>query len=130
MRRFTPCLLRMVLLVIPMLAVPHSQARANPFGERDIMTHPLKLLCKPSGRFVEITVAGMGTKPVEVEYELTVSGNSTTRHKGKTRLNGAVDEVISKVSIAASANWSATLRVQQSDGAAYTLRQDSQKGCV
>jgi hypothetical protein len=81
----------------------------------------LKMSSKQNEGNVEITVIGLSPDPVLVSYKLEVSGQSTTRHSGSTRLSAGDRQILSRVRVSAQQRWCATLQVEQSNGVQYRL---------
>ena len=90
---------------------------------------PLELVVEPagnvdgSGDFVEILIRTTSASGMEVKYALELQGRSSTRHAGRTQLNGAVGSVLSRVRVPDDSEWCATLEVTPAEGAAYRLQQ-------
>ncbi len=100
-----------------------SAMAADRVGDTEMQsTQALKLEKEALPGAVEIKVMGHSENAVDVSYRLSVTGNSTTRHAGKTRLSPGVEAVLSRVKISADGDWCAVLEVEE-EGRLYTLTQ-------
>lgn len=81
----------------------------------------IKMTSKHNGDNVEIIVTGQSPDPVSVNYKLEVSGQSTTRHSGSTRLAAGDKQTLSRVRVSTAKRWCAVLQVEQSNGVNYRL---------
>ncbi|MEL7198804.1 MAG: curli-like amyloid fiber formation chaperone CsgH [Pseudomonadota bacterium] len=98
-----------------------SASAADGLGETKMeSTQALKLEKEALSGAVEIRVLGHSSNAVDVSYTLSVTGNSTTRHAGKTRLSPGVEATLSRVKISTDGDWCAVLEVEE-QGRSYTL---------
>ena len=98
-------------------------------GAAEDASRPLELVVETpktadgSDDFVEILIRTTSASGMEVKYALELQGRSSTRHTGRTQLNGAVGSVLSRVRVPDDSEWCATLEVTPAEGAAYRLQQ-------
>ena len=71
---------------------------------------------------VDLALRARSEAALEVQYELEVTGASTTRHKGRTKLAPGKTQTLSMVSTSSASSWCAIVHVEQSDGLSYSLK--------
>ncbi len=75
-------------------------------------------VARSDGRVV-ITLVGQSAEPRIVSYALNVTGGSTTRHAGRTRID-AHPRILSQVSVTTPAAGGAVLQVTEEHGTGYS----------
>lgn len=75
---------------------------------------------KSDGRIV-ITVEGQSAAPKIIQYDLTVTGASATRHRGRTRV-GSDRRILSQVTVLDGSAECAILTVEEVDDTRYEER--------
>jgi len=71
------------------------------------------------GETIEVTLIGNSTVEQRVEYELELSGNSNSNHKGSTVLAANSPAVLSTMRMHGGRNWCVKAIVREEDGKSY-----------
>lgn len=82
----------------------------------------LSLQTLVKGDMVEINLRGEASHPTDVQYTVNLSGSSTTRHTGRTRVVPGDPQTLSTLRIRGDTAWCATVEVVQDRDVSYTLR--------
>lgn len=70
---------------------------------------------------LEVRLIGLSPRAQDVRYSLEVTGTSTSRYRGATRLAADTQAVLSTVRTAAGAAWCVRLVAEEEGRAPYTL---------
>lgn len=71
------------------------------------------------GETIEVTLTGNSPHDQRVQYELELTGASTSRHKGSTMLRANDVSVLSTMRMNAAPTWCVAARVTEQDGTTY-----------
>lgn len=71
------------------------------------------------GETIEVVLRGNSPRDQRVQYELELTGASTSRHKGSTMLRANDASVLSTMRMSAAPSWCVTARVTEQDGTTY-----------
>ncbi len=74
---------------------------------------------------VKVLLLAQSRHRQEVSYEIELTGDSTTRHKGRTTVDPGGQRVLSTIRMSTSGAWCARVTVQEDDGAPYELSRGS-----
>jgi hypothetical protein len=70
---------------------------------------------------IEVQLIGLSERTLEVTYTLEMTGNSTSRHRGKTTLTAGSRAVLSSMRASANENWCVKLVAKEAGDAPYEL---------
>lgn len=70
---------------------------------------------------IEVQLVGHSPRTQEVSYTLEVTGNSTSRHRGKTTLTAGRTAVLSTMRASAGADWCVKLVAEEPGRAPYEV---------
>lgn len=108
---------RRFLLVTPAFALASGGGAAAGGGsDRALSLHVVE-----SGDSVEVQLVAESPVTQQVEYEIELIGNSTSRHAGNTSVAAGNRHVLSTMRATGSSSWCARAKVSESGGASYTL---------
>jgi hypothetical protein len=121
-----------LLRLLPALGLAAPMAAANPnvpaATEGTAMTDPhaaatraLALDVASREGMLEVRLIGRSAHAQVVSYTLEVTGNSTSRHEGRTTLTAGTQAVLSTMRTQAGENWCVTLVAEEEGGAPYTI---------
>jgi hypothetical protein len=74
---------------------------------------------------IEVRLIGLSARAQEVTYALEVSGQSTSRHRGKTTLAAGTEAVLSTMRAEAGENWCVRLVAEEEGRAPYEITEGS-----
>lgn len=77
------------------------------------------------GDAVEVVLTGHSSVEQTIAYELALTGNSTSRHRGKTTLAADRSVVLSRMTMPAKPDWCVTATITEQDGRSYSYEQGS-----
>lgn len=77
------------------------------------------------GETIEVTLTGHSPVSQRVEYELELSGNSNSTHKGSTVLKADARAVLSTMRMQGGDDWCVRARVREEDGRTYEYAEGS-----
>ncbi len=89
-------------------------------GQSRPQARPLGLEITETDDTIELRVKSNGARAAEVEFSLEVTGASTSRHKGKTKLAEGAETVLATVRVSKSPDWCARLEVAEA-GETYVI---------
>lgn len=72
---------------------------------------------------IDIQLIGLSPRAQQVSYLLEVTGNSTSRHRGKTTLSAGTTAVLSTMRASAGENWCVTLVAEEEGRDPYEVTQ-------
>lgn len=72
---------------------------------------------------LEIELVGLSPRAQGVSYALEVTGNSTSRHRGSTKLAAGTRAVLSTMRTTAGENWCVKLTAEEEGRAPYEITQ-------
>jgi hypothetical protein len=101
-------------LVLAASAIPETPAMTD-------TPHALSLDVETREGMLEVRLVGHSPQAQEVRYTLEVIGQSTSRHKGATKLAAGQRAVLSTMRTAAGDDWCVKLEAQDADGAPYSV---------
>lgn len=78
-----------------------------------------------NGDIVEVQLKGASDRTQAVSYSLEVTGDSSSRHRGRTTLAANSSQVLSTVKVSANGEWCARVTVEEEDRAPYELTEGS-----
>lgn len=90
------------------------------------MTHDaqaLELKVTDMGPHLEVQLLAHSLRAQQVSYEFEVTGNSISRHRGKTSLAAGSEHVLSTVKASKDENWCARVTVEEENRDPYELRE-------
>lgn len=85
----------------------------------------LALEVTDAGAHVELQLLAHSSRSQEVSYEIEVTGDSTTRHKGRTTLQAGAEAVLSTIRTSKSGDWCARVTVREEGREAYQILRGS-----
>jgi hypothetical protein len=95
------------------LAMPDSPPEESPRAlSLDVATH---------GGMLEVRLTGLSEHAQAVSYSLEVTGTSTSRHRGSTRLAAGTQAVLSTLRTAAGEAWCVKLVAEEEGRAPYEV---------
>lgn len=104
----------LLLAAVPAPAVPETPAMtANP--------RALTLDVENRDGVLEVRLTGLSPRAQAVSYELEVTGQSTSRHKGSTTLAAGTQAVLSTMRTAAGEDWCVKLVAAEEGRAPYEI---------
>ncbi len=83
--------------------------------------HALTLDVQQRDGVIEVQLIGHSEQAQEVSYLLEVSGQSTSRHRGKTTLTAGTTAVLSTMRANAGDNWCVKLVAEEAGGEPYEI---------
>lgn len=84
-------------------------------------THALRLDVRQQDGGIEVQLIGKSATAQQVSYLLEVSGNSTSRHRGKTTLTAGATAVLSTVRANTGADWCVRLVAEEEGREPYEV---------
>ena len=72
---------------------------------------------------IEVQLIGQSPRALHVSYELDVTGQSTSRHRGKTKIAAGNRTVLSTIKVSAGAEWCVRLVAEDDGGEPYEIRE-------
>lgn len=72
---------------------------------------------------IEVQLIGQAPRAMRVSYELDVTGQSTSRHRGATSLVAGSKAVLSTIRVSAGADWCVRLVAEEDGGEPYEILQ-------
>lgn len=88
------------------------------------MTEPpraLSLFVEERDDIIEVRLIGLAQRAQEVSYALEVTGQSTSRHRGRTTLAAGNEAVLSTMRASAGATWCVRLTAQEEGQEPYEI---------
>lgn len=79
----------------------------------------IDLAVSQDGNVVEVTLTGNSQTNQRVDYELELSGTSTSLHKGSTQLRANHQTVLSTMRMTAAPDWCVRARITEQNGSSY-----------
>lgn len=70
---------------------------------------------------IEVRLIGLSDRTQAVRYSLEISGTSTSRHRGSTKLTAGTQAVLSTMRTAAGDNWCVKLVAEEEGRAPYEV---------
>jgi hypothetical protein len=83
----------------------------------------LSLAVSKQGDAIEVQLIGEAAEARQVSYVLEVSGQSNSRHRGKTTLAANARTVLSTIKTSAGPDWCVRLLAEEEGRAPYQLRE-------
>jgi len=77
------------------------------------------------GEQIEVLLHGHSDRNQRVSFEIEVTGNSNSRHRGSTTLAANSPQVLSTIKLSARGDWCARVTVEEEDRAPYELTEGS-----
>lgn len=85
--------------------------------------HALALDVRHVDGGLEVQLIGQSPRALQVSYELDVTGQSTSRHRGKTTIAAGSRAVLSTIRVSAGAEWCVRLLAEDDGGEPYEIRE-------
>lgn len=85
--------------------------------------HALTLDVREDAGTIVVQLVGFAPEARQVSYALEVTGQSTSRHKGKTMLAAGTRAVLSTLRATAGENWCVTLQAEEEGREPYEVTQ-------
>lgn len=87
--------------------------------------HALTLDVREQDGAIEVQLIGLSPRAQQVSYLLEVSGQSTSRHRGKTTLTAGTTAILSTIRASSGADWCVRLVAEEEGRAPYEIREGS-----
>ena len=118
----------MILSALPvgMIALALLAPSKVPAMTNDVSTpttRALTLDVREHDGILEIALVGLSPRAQGVSYALEVTGNSTSRHRGKTTLAAGTRAVLSTMRTQAGDNWCVKLTAEEEGSTPYEVIQ-------
>lgn len=100
-------------------------AEAPPGSAQSAMVEQVRALSLEATQkdgVVEVILRGQAPRPVDLRYSVELTGKSTSRNAGATRIDSSVPIVLSRMRMSVNGEWCARAHVKQGDGLEYTIQ--------
>lgn len=84
-------------------------------------SHALTLDVREHDGMIEVQLIGLSQRTQQVSYAIEVTGQSTSRHRGKTTLTAGTTAVLSTMRAGAGENWCVTLVAEEEGRDPYEI---------
>jgi len=87
--------------------------------------HALTLDVREQDGGIEVQLIGLSQRAQQVSYLLEVTGQSTSRHRGKTTLTPGATAILSTIRATSGADWCVRWVAEEEGRAPYEIREGS-----
>lgn len=77
------------------------------------------------GDQIEVLLNANSDRSQRIAFEIEVTGNSNSRHRGSTTLAANSPQILSTIKVSANGEWCARVTVEEEDRAPYELTEGS-----
>lgn len=106
------------LMALAMLAQPMPDEMVDPMTDTP---HVLNLDVQHDGGVVDVRLTGNAAQTQDVSYVIEVTGQSTSRHRGKTTLTGGTPAVLSTLRVSVGTDWCVKLIAEEAGREPYEI---------
>jgi hypothetical protein len=108
--------LRRALLIMPLFLLTYQWVPAMAEDNR-----ALTLDVQHDGDAVAVRLIGYASEATVVSYTIEITGNSTSRHRGKTTLPANVEATLSTLRMTTGENWCVRLEAEEAGRETYEI---------